>query len=70
MSSVDHSRADAHEKHPILGILGMELRHDDIRGGLSKGVRSAYFDLVFGYKIKVGMSRRDESNLLLLAFQE
>lgn len=48
----------------------MEFRHDDISGGLCKGVRSANFNLVLGYQIKVGMSRRDENNLLLLALEE
>lgn len=54
----------------MLGMLSMELRHDDVRGGLFKGVRSGDVNLVLGDKVKVGMSRRDEDNLLLCAFQE
>lgn len=70
MPSINHSRADAHEKHSMLGMLSMELRHDDIRGGLPKGVRSGDINLVFRDKVKVGMSRRDEDDFLLRAFQE
>lgn len=70
MPSVNHSRADAHEKNSILGMLSMKLSHDDIRGGLSKGVRSGDINLVFRDKVKVGMSRRDEGDFLLRAFEE
>lgn len=55
MTSVNHSWADAHEEYSTLGILGVELRHDNIRGGLSKRVRPAHVNLVFGYQVKIGM---------------
>lgn len=70
MTSVNHSWADAHEEHAILGVLGMELRHDDVRGGLPKGVRSGYINLVLIDQVKVGMPRSDENDLLLHSFQE
>lgn len=70
MPSINHSWADAHEKNSMLGMLSMELRHDDIGGGLFEGIRSGHINLVFGDKVKVGMSRRDEDDLLLRAFQE
>lgn len=68
--SVNHSWADAHEKNSILGMLSVELRNDDIRGGLSKGVRSGHINLVFSDQVKVCMSRGNEHNLLLRSFED
>lgn len=69
-SSVNHSWADAHEKNSILGMLSVELRNDDIRGGLSKGVRSGHINLVFSDQVKVCMSRGNEHNLFLRSFED
>lgn len=70
MPSINDSWADAHEKNSMLGMLSMELRHNDIGGGLFKGIRPGHVNLVFGDKVKVAVSRRDEDDLLLRAFQE
>lgn len=69
MSSVHHSWANAHEKHPVLRILGTKLGHDHVRGGLAHRVRATHVHLVFRNQVGVGEPRRDGNDLFLLAFE-
>lgn len=69
MSSIHHSRADAHEKHPLPRILGTKLGHDHVGGCLAHRVRPTHVHLVFRNQVRVGEPRRDGDDLLLLAFE-
>ncbi len=66
MAHLYHPRADTHEEHTVLLILGIELGHNNVRGRLGGSVQSTVLNLEIVDQFEVGVAAGNGDDLLNL----